>query len=129
MDIQKINANYYLQIKENKNFYLTQAIKPHIVRNKFSFVAVKKNKILGYIYAEEIQNVNSILLYALEVIPEERNKGIGKSLVKYLEGQCKTNGIKSIFLFYYESDHLNSFYKSLNFEGIETNMKTIIKEL
>lgn len=129
MNIKKFNEKYYTQVKLNTEFLYNAGIPLSIICNKFSFVVEESEKVIGYIYAEKIENKNSILLYALEIVPSERRKGIGKKLEKYFEDQCRNYGIGEILLFYSESESLNSFYNSLDFEGIGANIKTLVKEL
>ncbi|MBF7019185.1 GNAT family N-acetyltransferase [Staphylococcus sp. 18_1_E_LY] len=64
-------------------------------RNEESaFIAYESNKPLGMVRFQVEDNI--LYFFRLSVLPKYRNKGIGKSIITYLESFARENGISEI---------------------------------
>ena len=62
---------------------------------------------------------NSILgLYCLGTVPEQRKKGLAKSLINYALNKVKTKNLNFLMLETYQMDDLLKFYSQMGFEKI-----------
>ena len=62
---------------------------------------------------------NSILgLYCLGTVPEQRKKGLAKSLINYALNKVKTKNLDFLMLETYQMDDLLKFYSQMGFEKI-----------
>ncbi|MGB9857771.1 MAG: ribosomal protein S18-alanine N-acetyltransferase [Dictyoglomaceae bacterium] len=75
-----------------------ESFERELFNNKIAhyFVAVKDNKIVGYIGFWQIFQEAQIT--AIAVHPDFRRKGIGEALLDYVINLCKKNSIKEIVL-------------------------------
>lgn len=91
-----------------------------------SFVVVKEREPIACISLKEQSSPelmdfpkNSIWLGSLQVIPEERNKGIGQALLKFCVSAVRSFGHTSLYLYTSNADNVK-WYVDRGAEVIET---------
>ncbi|MCK5625834.1 ribosomal protein S18-alanine N-acetyltransferase [Candidatus Bathyarchaeota archaeon] len=86
---------------------------------KAFLVAVKKEEVVGYIIASTQTDVG--LIISIAVIPSEKRKGIGKSLITAIIHFLKDIGMNSVRLEVRRSNiNAQKFYEALGFEFTHT---------
>lgn len=116
MKVYKPKTEDIVKIKKDKDFLWTEAIVAG-VDNDYIFFAEKDKEIVGYIYAEEIKNMKSIMIFFLEVKEKYRKQGIASKLMEQLEEECRKNKIGSMLTTYKQDcSMLEDFYKKRGFD-------------
>lgn len=128
MEICKADIHDIIDIKQDEEFIFREGIHLKPWEYKYSFIAKEQEEILGYIYAEEIQYVKTIIILGLEVKEKYRRNGIATQLIEKLEQECKDNGINQEMIVYKESSILEKFYGSKGFE-MKSKLQSVVKEL
>ncbi len=87
------------------------------VKNIEGLALEKDNKMIGFILAVYDENLAEII--TIDILPDYRNKGYGKLLMKKIEDFSIVKGIDSIFLQVAETNITAiNLYKKLNYEII-----------
>ena len=87
----------------------------HVRNNQIMFLAEENKKIIGYVAGEELIE-HGMILHLIAVMPEYRNKGIGKRLVTAFENECKKRKVRWIMLYAYDTKNTVQFFKKNNYE-------------
>lgn len=104
----------YLQKWTKKS--ATNDLKPFL-KKKELWVAVFDEKIVGFILVG-VTSSNKRIAYISEIWVAEnyQGKGVGKSLLVFIEGYYKKKGVERIRLTSYNKSKAFSFYKKLNYK-------------
>ncbi len=91
------------------------------------YIAKFGKDIVGF--ASYFEHDNSILIVTLGVLPQYQGAGIGKALVKKVEGYAKRNGKKRIVLSTSNDDlPALAFYQSIGFQIYEVKQNVIAEK-
>ena len=105
----------------NEKYTLKTALKDinDFLKNEL-YVAINKKEIMGFI-ASEINNVDPERVYVNELWLREKHqgKGVGSSLVKFMEKFYKKKGVKLIRLSTKKSAKAFNFYKKIKYHIYE----------
>ena len=92
---------------------------------ELSVVAVADNQIAGYILLTKLyiqhqqQQIPSLALAPIAVLPSEQGKGIGAALIEYAHEKARSLGYKSVILLGHEKYYPRFGYKKAASFGIE----------
>ncbi len=80
------------------------------------YLAIDNKKIIGFIALNINIKGKKAEVEELWLKPNYQGKGIGKSLMKFIEDKCKEKGIKSIGLMANQNSKALHFYKKLKYK-------------
>ncbi len=101
-----------------KDNYEPSAIN-HLIRGSYAFAIAFDNKIKKAIGMGRVisDSVSDAYIQDLIVLPEYRNKGIGRDLVKMLINYCEKKGVNWIALI--AEPNQDGFYKKIGFKEMK----------
>lgn len=110
------------QIAYMLNLFYTEAVLGQQMRNpKHHFWILKDNeKIQGYTHCiEEPNDVHSLKISKLYVLPNQQGRGIGKLLLMFVENTCFGLGKNRLILNVNRNNPAKKFYLKMGFEIVE----------
>jgi ribosomal protein S18 acetylase RimI-like enzyme len=116
MIIRYVEASDYSWLKEHDKHVSDEILRIKI-ESKEIYVVQDNDEIIGWLrynlFWDEIPFMN--MLYLLE---NERNKGIGKRLVKYWENDIKNKGYKGVLTSTLSNEKAQHFYRKIGYTEI-----------
>jgi ribosomal protein S18 acetylase RimI-like enzyme len=91
-------------------FYPDGALNENFLSNESNYLlaAYVDNEFAGFLYAYELARLERkapmMFLYSIDVLPEHREKGVGKKLVEELKSICAERGFMKMFVVTGESN-------------------------
>lgn len=114
--LSKAQLDYMLEA-----FYNDEALKDSVLHKGHHFVLVKEGEeTLGFLsYEHHYNQKQQTKIHKIYVLPQTQGKGIGKSLIDYVEKMAKENDSTTLSLNVNRFNKALHFYQKLNFKIVE----------